>query len=68
MSMFKQFLEKLFSPADPQQQADEAYLAQAVDVCDLERRMQDIEHRGMQFDGMPVHPAHAGAQIWQSPW
>ena len=31
------------SPHDPSTR-EEAYLAQAVDMCDLKRRIRDIEH------------------------
>lgn len=31
---------------EPQQARDQAYLAQSVDIYDLERRMREIDQRG----------------------
>jgi hypothetical protein len=31
---------------EPQQARDQAYLAQSVDIYDLERRMREIDERG----------------------
>ncbi|MDQ6639219.1 MAG: DUF3563 domain-containing protein [Pseudomonadota bacterium] len=31
---------------EPRQSRDDAYLAQSVDICDLERRMREIDQRG----------------------
>jgi Protein of unknown function (DUF3563) len=43
LEMFKSFV--LIPSADRERARDEAYLAQAVDVCDLERRMEEIDRR-----------------------
>lgn len=40
--LFKSFIE-LFQP---QRDRDESYLAQSVDLCDLERRIRAIDERG----------------------
>ncbi|HOI65353.1 MAG TPA: DUF3563 family protein [Thiomonas arsenitoxydans] len=68
MNSFKHFLEKLFSPLDAQQQAEQAYLAKAVDACDLERRMHELEYSDGAALNFPVHAAHAGTHAWRSPW
>lgn len=41
------FLDELIH-FDPQQRLDEAYLAQATDLSDLERRMLELETQGHQ--------------------
>jgi hypothetical protein len=41
-----QFLKFLLTRTETRPDPDEAYLAQAVDVYDLERRMRDIDERG----------------------
>jgi hypothetical protein len=43
MSMFTRLLRFLLPETDSVHGRDEAYLANAVDLSDLERRMQDIE-------------------------
>ncbi|MGA8009445.1 MAG: DUF3563 family protein [Thiomonas sp.] len=68
MSTVKQILVKLFSPLDAQQQAEQAYLAQAVDVCDLERRIHDIEYRDVAILDFPAQAGHTGTPLWRSPW
>jgi len=40
------FIKTLVPSIESQQARDEAYLAQAVDIYDLERRMREIDHRG----------------------
>ncbi len=42
LNILKSFLPTIAS----QQERDEDYLAGAVDICDLERRMRDIDERG----------------------
>ena len=68
MSTFKQFLEKLISPLDAQQQAEQAYLAKAVDVCDLERRMHDLEYRDASLSQGTGWADFARAQSIRQPW
>lgn len=41
------FFDELFH-FDPQQRLDEAYLAQATDLSDLERRMLALESQGQE--------------------
>ena len=50
MSHLVQSLIQAFSPLFKSQQAlDDEYLAQAVDRCDLERRMRNVDHRQRAF-------------------
>ena len=53
MSQRKPIVSKLFGliqallpEVEPQQARDQAYLAQSVDIYDLERRMREIDQRG----------------------
>jgi len=46
MSSFLNLIESLFFGAPPQRDVDEAYLADSVDMYDLERRMREIDQRG----------------------
>lgn len=46
MSVFLNFLKSLFPRITSQQERDESYLSQAVDMNDLERRLRDIDMRG----------------------
>ncbi len=46
MSKLLGLIQALLPEIEPQQARDQAYLAQAVDIYDLERRMREIEHRG----------------------
>jgi len=39
-------IQAMLPEIEPQQARDQAYLAQSVDIYDLERRMREIEHRG----------------------
>jgi hypothetical protein len=39
-------IEAIFPEIEPQQARDEAYLAESVDIYDLERRMREIDQRG----------------------
>ena len=41
-----EWIKDLIPTIEPQHVRDEAYLAEAVDVYDLERRMREIDHRG----------------------
>lgn len=53
MSSVLQFLKSLLPAVESQQERDEAYLADAVDICDLERRMREIDDRGRR-NPLPV--------------
>lgn len=44
MNAVLRFIKQLFS-APSQHEQDEAYLAQAVDIYDLERRMRQLDRR-----------------------
>ena len=68
MSIFKHFLEKLFSPLDAQQQAEQDYLAKSVDACDLERRMHDLEYHDASMSQGKGWADFARAQSVRRPW
>lgn len=53
MSSLLQFLKSLLPVVESQQERDEVYLAGAVDICDLERRMREIDDRGRRHP-LPV--------------
>lgn len=46
MTNLLNFLKSLLPSIESQQDRDEAYMAEAVDIYDLERRMRDIDERG----------------------
>jgi hypothetical protein len=46
MSHFVEFIKTLVPHIPSQQQRDEQYLSQAVDIYDVERRIFEIDHRG----------------------
>jgi hypothetical protein len=46
MKTLLKFLESFLPVIEPQRERDERYLAGAVDIYDLERRMHDIDARG----------------------
>jgi hypothetical protein len=46
MTPIYSFLKRLLPTIESQQERDEAYLAEAVDLHDLERRMRTIDERG----------------------
>jgi hypothetical protein len=45
MSRLLDFIKALIPRIEPQHVLDEAYLAQSVDIYDLERRMRELEQR-----------------------
>ena len=55
MSKFIELIKALLPEVESQAERDEAYLGQAVDIYDLERRMHEIDSRattlatGLQF-------------------
>ena len=55
MSHFVEFIKTLVPHIPSQQQLDERYLSEAVDIYDVERRIFEIDHRGVQ------HPYQASA-------
>jgi hypothetical protein len=46
VSRFLGLIQAIFPEIEPQQARDQAYLAQSVDIYDLERRMREIDQRG----------------------
>jgi len=60
MSAVLNFLEFLFPSIQTQRERDDAYLAEAVDIYDLERRMREIDQRGRQF---PVNGPSLGLYV-----
>jgi hypothetical protein len=46
MSKLLNFLKSLLPAIESQTERDEAYMADAVDLYDLERRMREIDGRG----------------------
>jgi hypothetical protein len=45
MSRLLDFIKALIPRLEPQHVLDETYLAQSVDIYDLERRMRELEQR-----------------------
>ena len=45
MSKLLQFFRTLIPTIESRQVLDEQYLAEAVDICDLERRMRELDRR-----------------------
>jgi hypothetical protein len=46
MTLLLQLIQSLFAVPQAQRDIDEAYLAQSVDIHELERRMREIDQRG----------------------
>ena len=68
MSTFTQFLHKIFSGIESQEQRDEDYLAQSVDASDLERRIHELEYRGTEHQSFPLHATSPAHQGWRALW
>lgn len=51
MNSLLHFLRSLLPTIESQHERDEAYLAEAVDIHDLERRMRTIDERGRNSRG-----------------
>lgn len=45
MSIFFQLIKALTLHIKSQKDADDAYLSESTDVCDLERRMHELDQR-----------------------
>ena len=45
MSHIIELIKSLVPHIPSQQQLDEEYLSHAVDICDVERRLAEIDHR-----------------------
>ena len=46
MSRLFGLIQAILPEIEPQRARDEAYLAESVDIYDLERRMREIDRRG----------------------
>ena len=46
MSKLFGLIQAILPEIEPQRARDEAYLAESVDIYDLERRMREIDQRG----------------------
>jgi hypothetical protein len=46
MTSLLNFLKSFLPAIESQKERDEAYMADAVDIYDLERRMREIDERG----------------------
>lgn len=55
LNLLKSFLPSIESQKD----RDEAYMAAAVDIYDLERRMREIDERGRRNGSPIVHGLYA---------
>jgi len=51
MSKLLELIKALKPSTEPQRVRDEAYLAESVDIYDLERRMREIDCRGQNGSG-----------------
>jgi Protein of unknown function (DUF3563) len=51
MSDFLKLIKALIPSTQSPHERDEAYLAEAVDIYDLERRMREIDARGRHATG-----------------
>ena len=51
MSKLLGLIQALLPEIEPQRNRDQAYLAQSVDIYDLERRMREIDQRSRSAGG-----------------
>ena len=49
MSSIHSFLKSILPNIQSQHVRDEAYLAESVDMCDLERRLREIDDRATRY-------------------
>ena len=68
MSAFTKFLQKIFSGLESQEQLDEEYLSRSVDVCDLERRIHELEYRASEHETLPLHAGFPGLHSRKALW
>ena len=59
MTTLLKFLKSLRPTVESQQERDDAYMAAAVDIHDLERRMREIDARGRQNWSPIAHGLYA---------
>jgi hypothetical protein len=59
MSNFIEFIKALVPHMPTQEELDQNYLNESVDIFDVERRMAEIDHRAHDFpDQMPAYGFH----------
>ena len=51
MSNLIELIKALIPHLPTQEELDQAYLNESVDIFDVERRMAEIDHRGHEFPG-----------------
>lgn len=59
MTKLLNLLKSLLPAIESQRERDEAYMADAVDIYDLERRMREIDERGRRNWSPIVHGLYA---------
>jgi hypothetical protein len=59
MTKLLNLLKSLLPTIESQKERDEAYMADAVDIYDLERRMREIDERGRRNWSPIVHGLYA---------
>ena len=59
MTKLMNLLKSLLPTVESQKERDEAYMADAVDIYDLERRMREIDARGRENWSPIVHGLYA---------
>jgi len=59
MTKLLNLLKSLLPAVESQKERDEAYMADAVDIYDLERRMREIDERGRRNWSPIVHGLYA---------
>ena len=68
MRIIQQLFHSLFSPLDAQQQAEQDYLAKAVDSADFERRMYDLAYHSASSLQGASWADFAQTQSLRRPW
>ena len=59
MTTLLNLLKSLRPSIESQQDRDDAYVAGAVDICDLERRLREIDERGRRDLSPIAHGLYA---------
>jgi len=59
MTTLLNLLKSLRPSIESQQDRDDAYVAGAVDICDLERRLREIDDRGRRDRSPIAHGLYA---------
>ncbi len=68
MNKFLGPFKAMFSAGRSTRNHDEAYLAQAADIYDLERRLSELEHRQGGAFSAHIGPLGALANHWNPRW